>query len=28
MSYWTFDNVFEELGIPRNFLNKNFGLIG
>jgi xylan 1,4-beta-xylosidase len=28
MSYWTFDNVFEELGIPRAFLNKNFGLIG
>jgi xylan 1,4-beta-xylosidase len=28
LSYWTFDNVFEELGIPRTFLNKNFGLIG
>ncbi|WP_158789387.1 hypothetical protein [Granulicella sp. L46] len=28
MSYWTFDNVFEELGIPRTFLNRNFGLIG
>lgn len=28
MSYWTFDNVFEELGIPRTFVNKNFGLIG
>jgi xylan 1,4-beta-xylosidase len=28
MSYWTFDNVFEEMGIPRTFLNKNFGLIG
>ena len=28
LSYWTFDNVFEELGIPRSFLNKNFGLIG
>ena len=28
MSYWTFDNIFEELGIPKTFLNKNFGLIG
>jgi len=28
MSYWTFDNVFEELGIPRTFLNGNFGLVG
>jgi xylan 1,4-beta-xylosidase len=28
ISYWTFDNVFEELGIPRTFLNRNFGLIG
>lgn len=28
LSYWTFDNVFEELGVPRSFLNTNFGLIG
>lgn len=28
LSYWTFDNVFEELGIPRIFLNNNFGLLG
>lgn len=28
MSYWTFDNVFEELGIPKGFLNNSFGLIG
>ncbi|MGO9936641.1 MAG: GH39 family glycosyl hydrolase [Terracidiphilus sp.] len=28
LSYWTFDNVFEELGIPRQFLNNVFGLIG
>jgi xylan 1,4-beta-xylosidase len=28
MSYWTFDSIFEELGIPRTFLNKNFGLVG
>lgn len=28
MSYWTFDNVFEELGVPRKFMNTNFGLLG
>ena len=28
MSYWTFDNVFEELGTPKSFVNKTFGLIG
>ena len=28
LSYWTFDNVFEELGVPRTFLNNNFGLLG
>jgi xylan 1,4-beta-xylosidase len=28
MSYWTFDNVFEELGIPKTFLNSAFGLLG
>ena len=28
MSYWTFDNVFEELGVPRTFLNSSFGLLG
>jgi xylan 1,4-beta-xylosidase len=27
-SYWTFDNVFEELGVPRGFLNMGFGLLG
>ena len=28
MSYWTFDNVFEELGVPKSFLNSAFGLLG
>jgi xylan 1,4-beta-xylosidase len=28
MSYWTFSNVFEELGVPKNFLNSAFGLVG
>jgi xylan 1,4-beta-xylosidase len=28
MSYWTFDNVFEELGVPQGFMNRAFGLIG
>jgi xylan 1,4-beta-xylosidase len=28
MAYWTFDSVYEELGIPKSFLNKSFGLIG
>jgi xylan 1,4-beta-xylosidase len=28
MSYWTFDSVYEELGVPKSFLNKSFGLIG
>ena len=28
MSYWTFDNVFEELGVPRGFFNGAFGLLG
>jgi len=28
MSFWTFDNVFEELGIPKGFLNAGFGLLG
>ena len=28
LSYWTFDNVFEELGVPRTFLNSSFGLLG
>jgi xylan 1,4-beta-xylosidase len=28
LSYWTFDNVFEELGPPRSFMNTSFGLIG
>jgi xylan 1,4-beta-xylosidase len=28
LSYWTFDNVFEELGGPRAFLNQSFGLLG
>lgn len=28
MSYWTFDSVYEELGIAKSFLNNSFGLIG
>lgn len=28
MSYWTFDSVYEELGIPKTFMNGTFGLIG
>jgi xylan 1,4-beta-xylosidase len=28
LSYWTFDNVFEELGTPRVFMNGTFGLLG
>jgi len=28
MSYWTFDNVFEELGVPKTFVNGAFGLLG
>ena len=28
MSYWTFDNVFEEMGVPRAFMNNAFGLLG
>ena len=28
LSYWTFDNVFEELGTPKTFLNRTFGMIG
>jgi xylan 1,4-beta-xylosidase len=28
MSFWTFDNVYEELGIPKSFLNTGFGLLG
>jgi xylan 1,4-beta-xylosidase len=28
LSYWTFDNVFEELGAPKPFLNRTFGLLG
>jgi xylan 1,4-beta-xylosidase len=28
MSYWTFSNVFEEQGVPKNFLNNAFGLLG
>ena len=28
LSYWTFDNVFEELGTTKPFLNRTFGLIG
>jgi xylan 1,4-beta-xylosidase len=28
LSYWTFDNVFEELGVPRGFMNQSFGLLG
>jgi xylan 1,4-beta-xylosidase len=28
MAYWTFSNVFEEQGVPKNFLNNGFGLLG
>ena len=28
MSYWTFDDVYEELGVPKTFMNNAFGLIG
>ena len=28
MSFWTFDNVYEELGVPKSFLNTGFGLLG
>lgn len=28
MSYWTFDNVFEEQGVPRTFLNSAYGMLG
>lgn len=28
MSYWTFDNIFEEMGIPKPFMNSAFGLLG
>ncbi len=28
MSFWTFDNIFEENGVPRSFMNRNFGLLG
>lgn len=27
MSYWTFDSVYEELGIAKTFMNTSFGLI-
>lgn len=28
MSFWTFSNVYEELGVPKSFLNNAFGLLG
>ncbi len=28
MSYWTFDNVFEEGGVPSGIFNHSFGMIG
>jgi xylan 1,4-beta-xylosidase len=28
MSYWTFDSVYEELGIAKTFMNSSFGLLG
>lgn len=28
MSYWTFSNVYEEMGVPKSFLNSGFGLLG
>ena len=28
MAYWAFSNVYEELGVPKSFLNNAFGLLG
>jgi xylan 1,4-beta-xylosidase len=28
MSYWTFDSVYEELGVPKTFLSGTYGLLG
>jgi xylan 1,4-beta-xylosidase len=28
LSFWTFDNVYEELGVQKTFLNGGFGLLG
>lgn len=28
MSFWTFDNVYEELGVQKSFLNSGFGMLG
>ena len=28
MSFWTFDNVYEELGIPKAFSNAGYGMLG
>ena len=28
MSFWTFDNVYEELGVQRSFLNGGYGMLG
>jgi xylan 1,4-beta-xylosidase len=28
MSYWTFDSVYEELGVPKSFLSGTYGLLG
>jgi xylan 1,4-beta-xylosidase len=28
MSYWTFDSVYEELGVPKTFLSGTYGMLG
>lgn len=28
LSFWTFDNVYEELGVPKSFLNAGYGMLG
>ena len=28
MSFWTFDNVYEELGVQKSFLNSGYGMLG
>ena len=28
MSFWTFDNVYEELGPQRSFMNTGYGMLG
>ncbi len=28
LAFWTFSNVYEELGVPRSFLNAGYGILG